>query len=85
MPAATLDQVPNAPLRERYLVLAERDGLTLSRLAELAGVSDSTAVARMLGLRLDARFAGGRRESVDYDRAVRIARALGLDPFEAGV
>lgn len=91
MSTATLNFVSNAPLRREALRKVER-GMTWSELAVAAGMgdtgprgsADTTALKRRLGLTPDSRT-GNIATRVRYETAVRIAAALDLDPFEAGV
>jgi hypothetical protein len=89
--------VPNAPLRERFLLLNRRGELTMRGLASLVGY-DPSNLNRQLGL---ARTAGSKKvigrgdkkqvrfypgtvcDRIDLKLATRVAEALGLDPFEA--
>jgi hypothetical protein len=91
MTMATLNLVSNAPLRREALRKVER-GMTWTELAEAAGMmdngprghADTTRLKRRLGLTGDART-GRISGRVRYETAVRLARALELDPHEAGV
>jgi hypothetical protein len=96
---ATGDRVPNAPLREAFLasglsakVVAERLGWmrrptpATRRRGHLA---DDTRVRSALGLKRSAPSRHGRvptvRQTLDYDVALQIARALDLDPVDVGL
>lgn len=81
--------VPVAPLAEaiqervgnRWLTwsqIGRAMGWTLSR-----GRADTSTVQRALGLRPGAKGETNRR--IDYETAVRLARAAGLDPVEVGL
>lgn len=82
----TLHWVSNEPLRRRF----EESGESLSDLATRLGWRSTTSgslqtsrVARTLGLMERTR---GRTQSViRYETAVALAKALHMDPFEAGV
>lgn len=84
-----MNQVPNEPLRERYARLAAQQEdiaeVVALRCGWLRGQRhpDTQRVRRTLGL--DADSAQRVRKTVSYENAVRLADALGLDPFEAGV
>lgn len=95
MPVRTRELVTVAPLRMRFLQLERRYGTTSADIARELGWTrkkngraqlDSPRVRRALGL-TDRTRQGARvaQEYVSYDQAVRLARALDMDPFEAGV
>ena len=78
------DWLPVAPLRAAFA----DSGLTLAEVARRAG-SDHAQVGRVLGNRVsysgrrDRKAAGPhRRRYVLYPTAVRLARAMGLDPVD---
>lgn len=87
------DRVPLAPFQEAFA----RSGRSLRDVAEdlgwlVAGRPDERRIARALGLApmQGSRRADGSRpwmtaESVAYDRAVLLARAIGVDPVDVGV
>lgn len=85
------EQVSNELLRERFCQLAQREEYDMAEMVAIrAGwmrsgsqYPDLQRVRRALGL--DADSAHRVRRSVSYENAVRLADALGLDPFEAGV
>lgn len=103
MSVAIADQVSNRPLRERFLLLQEREGLSASEVAMRAGFVKRTAdgrekvdtsyVLRVLGLMTWAsckkangkRYDGYKSKVVSYDMAVRLADALNMDYWDAGV
>lgn len=92
--------VPVAPFRERFLDLRSRNLITASQLCWHMGWTyqaqgklrpdrewrrrglkpDTTRALRTLGL-----HQRGCQEFVTYEAAERLCRALGMDPFEAGI
>jgi hypothetical protein len=101
-PALTqgLDLVSNESLRERFLELEEREGLTAADVArrldwmisstEKGEVPDDRRVRRLLGLEPWISMKGGRKRSelskrMRYENAVSLLRALDLDPVDIGV
>lgn len=79
------DLVPVAPIREAF----ERSGMTCNALALAAGF-DESHVARILGGRVHYVYRNGRRVPcqryhVSYDGAVRLIRAMNLDPVDLGL
>lgn len=97
MAIAKQDQIPLTPLRERFAYLEERYGITAADIArELGwtrkkrardGALDVTRVKRALGL-VENHDRGGCtyvQQYTSYEQAVRLCRALDMDPFEAGV
>lgn len=87
--------VPVAPLREHFIRAYNRDELTARDVAERMGwvrthdgVPDSTRVMRALGLAQKTSRGGSPRRYttvLEYETALRLAKALGMDPHEAGV
>lgn len=95
------DALPNDQLREAVLkVIHAPDPLRVSA-SELAvragyvrpgrqGPGDGSRLKRLLGITPTPSTKNGRRyktyrQNIAYDDAVRIADALGLDPFEVGL
>jgi hypothetical protein len=94
MAVDALNRVSNEPLRDYYLRMEERGRLCASDVAHTLGWwrrdrakrADVTRVRRVLGLA--ACHKDGRayiQKELDYDVAVRLVRAMDMDPFEAGV
>lgn len=86
------DRVPVGPLRDRFEFLERRYGWTAADVARDLGwwrnatKADVSRVKRSLGL--SVHHAEGRQrmqQYTSYDQAVRLCRALDMDPFEAGV
>jgi hypothetical protein len=82
-----VDYVPNEPFRVEF----ERSGESLSVLARRMGwVSkrgqpQTSRVARSLGLMADPDVGPGHhRSQIKYETAVKLCRALYLDPYEVG-
>jgi hypothetical protein len=94
-PREVLLEVPNEPLRERFLELQKLGRVTAVSVAaaldwygtknvggQVKRVPDSTRVLKRLGLTpQDGKYA----TTVRYETAVAIAQALGMEPYEAGV
>ncbi len=84
-----MKRVPVAPFREAF----ERSGMSASEVCRRLGWIDSrgkpesTRLLRSLGLKDHYHRDGVRRltQNIDYERAVRIARALDVDPVDVGV
>lgn len=82
------ERVPLDPLQQAALRAVAR-GMSLALVAERAGMClaggrvDVTGLERMLGLA--PRAGGSWARTVAYADGVRLARALDLDPVEAGV
>jgi hypothetical protein len=73
---------------EYFRAAVEKSGLDLATIARRAGYSDSTPIARALGLRPEANKARGQtayRKTIGYDVAVKLARAIGLDFHDVGI
>ncbi len=84
------DHVDNTTLREAFLRLRERDGLTAADVARRMGLADGGSVTRSLGLRpQNSGHCGHGRvytsRCMRRDNAARMAYALGLDPVEVGL
>lgn len=85
------DLVPNEALRKRFEHLNGQGYLTTTDLAKelqwtSSGKWDTSRVRRVLGLATWKRRGGERRQDfVTYEQAVRLCRALDMDPYEAGV
>lgn len=82
------DRVPNERLREAIL----DTGIPMSEVARNAELlkPDTNRVRVMLGLRPSHTTSRGRKyrthcQSVDYDMAVRLCLAAGLDPVDVGL
>jgi hypothetical protein len=85
--------VPVAPLREAF----ERNGLTSTEVARELGWYETTPkkvrldtgrVRRTLGLRSEQTRANrgkGYRQHVRYETALKLARAMGVDPVDVGL
>jgi hypothetical protein len=93
---STSTRVSIAPLTARFQYLERRYGWTAYRVAEDLNWTrkekgtvkfDTTRVRRTLGLvdKVDGRGNRGTQQYTSYDQAVRLCRALDMDPFEAGV
>jgi hypothetical protein len=79
-------EVPVEPLREAF----RRSGLSSGDLARALGWMrpDHARVERQLGIKTAGRARGSNPyyiESTSYDRAVELARAMGVDPTEVGL
>ena len=85
-----LEHVPVGPLRDRYRQLEAR-GVTASDICRelgwfLGGKPDVTRLKRRLGI--TPNISRGERllqTHMGYEMAVALAKAMDLDPFEAGV
>jgi hypothetical protein len=89
--------VPVDAMRERFLRAVQSGELTADQVALRVGwvrrrngqiAGDGTEVARALGVRPRTnsnRNWSGYARTIRYDRAVMLARALGMEPWEAGV
>lgn len=80
------DLVSNGPLREAFM----RSPLSQSELARRLGwmrvTPDYVRVRRALGLKRDNAGAPSRwRREIDYDTAVSMCRAMGVDPVDVGL
>ncbi len=91
-----LDLVANAPIREAFLRLHAQFGLTLAEVAVAAGWmrrhnhrtdgADSSRVARCLGLKpWPIRGQQSTRSHIQYETAVMLVRAMGIDPVDVNV
>jgi len=78
----------NAPFRERFLELEEKEGLSLGEVAARCGWvqwkkgkerCDSTRVARQLGMAVDC---GKIRTEVTAENALLLCKALHIDPVD---
>jgi hypothetical protein len=88
MEVFAMERIDLAPLQEvartrvargeTWIGIAERGGYRRAN-----GTADTSAVQKALGLRVESR--GRARRSCSYDGAVRLARALDLDPVDVGV
>jgi hypothetical protein len=89
-PITRVKYVPNVFVRELYQEACRRDPETSpDRLAQIAGYSDGTHVARLLGLRPTSSRRHGEKSypghvltTMSVENAARIVRALGRDPVE---
>lgn len=85
------ETIPVEVFRDRFLKLQARDGLTYGQLARRLdyferGRPDINRARRDIGLGLcHYRGRGHFKQVVSYDMAVRLCRALDLDPFECGI
>jgi len=88
-------KVDAAPIAE-YCLRRVSEGETSSQLAMRAGMvkrqgrhvsGDTSALKRTLGLmnESDRRGPGHTRQAIQYETAVRIGRASGLDPVDIGI
>lgn len=81
-------RVPNAPFRDRFLELANREMLDAAEVAHRAGWitnegPNTKRVERALGLRPNTR--GNVQDELPALNALDLMRALHLDPFECGL
>jgi hypothetical protein len=92
--SATVELVPNAALRERFLALRERGETSYALVAvrcgwwTLSGEPNRAKVAQCLGVLNGARPSRPNRRlqvATGYENALKLADALGLDPREAGL
>jgi hypothetical protein len=85
------DYVSNEPLRARFEQLNRHYGVTMSDVALDLGWGTqarphTNLVAWSLGLKARSRKGRAKlQERVTYNQAVRLCRALDMDPHEAGV
>lgn len=99
-PRESMIRVSNALLRERFVELVDRGFTTAERVARSAGYvysggrADTQRLQRRLGLAPEVskdRAADGKRilryaDQVEYDTAVKLCYAMGVDyPAEVGV
>lgn len=87
-----MKKIENTLFRERYEKLAERDGLSLSDVADRVGWystngkgvirPDTSRVSRMLGLAVDG---GKYREYMSYENAVKLCDALHMEYTDIGI
>jgi hypothetical protein len=84
------DRVPVAPLREAFLA----SGLTLSQVCYRLGwtcphgryvVADTSRLQRSLGMRALSQPGRYTNHHIGYEHATRIARAIGVEPYEVGL
>jgi hypothetical protein len=86
--------VPNEPFRERFQHLKKTEGLTLAEIAirmelKVTGKTETVTkrghtsrVGRLLGL---MKQDGEYRNTVDEENAVKLCKALHIDPFEVNL
>jgi hypothetical protein len=88
------ERVSNEPLRERFRQLQRVYGISASDICKEMGWTradhgpDTSRLMRTLGLspHYGTKRASNRLQAFcSYDQAVRLCRALDMDPFEAGV
>lgn len=86
-------EIDIAPFRERFIQLYNLGEIDFAELARRMGRTrkDTSYVQRMLGFRpaveVDSRGVKYKkfRKKVEYDTAVKLADALGLDPIDVGI
>lgn len=92
-----LNMIPLGPFQEAFRRQQKLGALSARELAERLGwmrntagksTGDATKALRYLGLAPQRCGHSGkltRRKRVSYENAVKLARALNLDPFECGI
>lgn len=93
----SLDRVPVGPFRIRFVQLERRGVMSRTELARVLGwsrrppasmrrrghvhaIPDTGRVSAVLGMK-----AGSAKRTIAYDTAVRLCRALDMDPVDCGI
>jgi len=79
-------RIDNTPLRERFRAMSEAGLIDAFELSQRLGMQQSSDLKRALGIKPEhSRGAMRLRRTNQPELAARIARGLGLDPWEVGL